>query len=88
MFLDLQKFFNKVVKDKPAKDDFASEDEVVARQYITQQLDSSESRKWNDASRGRKFKGYPGKCTRLLAWNRRLKKLSYLTMQNKLMLAL
>ena len=73
MFLDLQKFFNKVVKDKPTKDDFASKDEVVARQYITQQLDSSESRKWNDASRGRKFKGYPGKCTRLLALEQKIK---------------
>ena len=88
MFLDLQKFFNKVVKDKSTEDDFASKDEVVARQYITQQLDSSESRKWNDASRGRKFKGYPGKCIRLFAWNRRYKKLSYLMMQNRLMLAL
>ena len=73
MFLDLQKFFNKVVKDKPTKDDFASKDEVVARQYITQQLDSSESRKWNDTSRGRKFKGYPGKCTRLLALEQKIK---------------
>ena len=36
VFLDFQKFLHGVVKDKRAKNDFASEDEVVTRQDVTQ----------------------------------------------------
>ena len=35
VLLDLQKFLYGVVKDKSAKNDFASEDEVVTRQDVT-----------------------------------------------------